>query len=445
MNEKAKIISQNLLNEDNEINYRINSGIENNRKGFAAIELQDKAGNEIKNAEISFRQLSHEYRFGCNAFMLEQFPEKEKNELYEERFADLFNLAVAPFYWRGLEPEDGELRFKKGCKAIDRRPPIDTIVDFCKKHNITPKGHVLCWHNLLPDWLPKNTQEFEIRLEQRIKKIAERYAGIINIWDVANEAMQWNPLWKHHAQMPEKHVEKSFQIAQKYFPETTELLYNAHPNAAWNNYHGDYSLLYLFGRYMQSQSIPIKGLGLQYHLMGEIDRMVSQEWCNTYCSQRNILANMDQYGKLNLPLNISEITISANHDLGDGDKFQELMAEKLYKIWFSHSSSNGIIWWNLVDGTAYKDTARGWDENVHRAGLLNFDLSPKPAYKALSRLIKEEWNSVGTFKYEFGGINKFQAFYGEYELNIKTNSGSFSHKVHIGKNTDNNFKIETDI
>ena len=441
MNDIARNISRNLLTEDPEIDFRIKNGIENHRKEFATIELRNKNGEEIENAKISFRQLNHEYRFGCNAFMLEQFKEKEKNTLYKKQFVDLFNLAVIPFYWNSLEPEDGHPRFRKDSKYIERRPPIDTAIEFCQKYNITPKGHPLCWHNLLPSWIPKDLKEFELRLEQRIKEIAECYAESINIWDVANEAMQWNPLWKHHAEMPDNYVEKAFRIAHKYFPETTELLYNAHPNAAWNNYHGDYSLLYLFGKYMQCQNIPIKGIGLQYHLMGEVNRMVSEKWCDTFCSQRNIIANMDQYAKLGLPLNISEITITANHDLGDGDRFQELMAEKLYKIWFSHPASNGIIWWNLVDGTAYKDTVTGWDENINRAGLLNFDLSPKLVFKTLHRLIKEEWNSSGILEYEAGAKKQFHAFYGDYELKIETNERSFSREIHIGKNKDNSFKI----
>ena len=52
--------------------------------------------------------------------MAEQFNEAEKNTIYEQKFAELFNLAVVPFYWSDLEPEDGKPRFAKDSPPIKR-------------------------------------------------------------------------------------------------------------------------------------------------------------------------------------------------------------------------------------------------------------------------------------------------------------------------------------
>ncbi len=440
MNEMAEELASNMLNEDPEINFRIKNGIEGNRMGFAAVELRDADGANIENAEIAFRQLNHEYRFGCNAFMFEQFAEQEKNELYEERFKDLFNLAVIPFYWKDLEPVDGELRFERGCRKIDRRPPTDALVEFCMENCITPKGHLLWWHEMVPDWTPRDMREYESRQEQRIQELAERYGDSINIWDVTNEALCWNPqLGKFH-KMPENHVEKAFEMAGKYFPESTELLYNAHPSAAWRNNHGDYTPLYMLARHLLASGLPIKGLGLQYHIMSSCREMRSWDWKDQYFHQGSVMANLDQYAKLNIPLNISEITITGDRELGDGDRFQELFAEKLYRIWFSHAATNGIIWWNLVDGTAHIN--KRVDQNKFRGGMLNNDLSPKPVWKTLKRLIREEWNSSGILRYDSGRINKLHAFYGDYELEIRTNSGTHIRNIHLGKYCDNTFVIK---
>ena len=438
MNTLAKEIAKNLLCEDQEMDFRIESGIETNRKGVGHIHLSGPGGEPVKKADITFRQLCHEYRFGCNAFMLDQFEEAEKNARYEEVFADLFNLAVLPFYWSDLEPEDGRPRFARNSSPIYRRPPPDSVLEFCDKHRITPKGHLLSYHEFVPPWVPSGRGDLEIRLERRIREIAERYAGKINIWDVSNEALQWNPAYA--ATMPDHHVEKAFRQAGKYFPESAELLYNDGPWVSWDSYRGDYTPLYMLARHLMQSGLPLRGLGLQYHMFAKIPDMVP--WAHQFINQRLLFANLDQYAQLGIPLNISEITITGSRELGDGDKFQELVAEKLYRLWFSHHATNGIIWWNLVDGTAaYAPLGSEAGENQYRGGLLNFDLSPKPALNALRRLIKSEWTSSGTLSYEDGKLNQFRGFYGDYELTIKTDFGSANRAVRLSKDSKNEFKI----
>jgi GH35 family endo-1,4-beta-xylanase len=138
-----------LLKEDAEIDFKIKYGTEMYRKGFGHITLVDSDGNELSAAGIKLKQKSHEYKFGCNAFMLGSFPDAERNQRYEEEFASLFNLAVLPFYWSWIEPEKGKPRFSDDGNFVYRRPAPDRVLEFCNKHNITPKGHPLCWHHRL--------------------------------------------------------------------------------------------------------------------------------------------------------------------------------------------------------------------------------------------------------------------------------------------------------
>ena len=61
-------------------------------------------------------------------------------------------------------------------------------------------------------------------------------------------------------------------------------------------------------------------------------------------------------------------------------------------------------------------------ENVYAGGLLKPDLSPKPIFKALKKLIKEEWHTEGDFKTISGtGNAKFRGFKGTYELEFDYN------------------------
>ena len=57
--------------------------IEQNRKGTFFITLTHK-GQAVDDAEISFRLKRHDYDFGCNIFMLDQYESAKTNEQYPQ-------------------------------------------------------------------------------------------------------------------------------------------------------------------------------------------------------------------------------------------------------------------------------------------------------------------------------------------------------------------------
>jgi len=432
MNERARELSRFLLQKDSETDFLIESGTERYRKGFCRIALKDANGTPVRKATVKLRQKTHQYLFGCNAFMQGQFDSEERNRRYEEVFASLFNEAVIPFYWSDLEPVDGEPRFEHGAKPeIYRRPPPDDVLDFCRRYSITPKGHPLCWHCFVPDWAPQNTVDMMRRLERRIAELADRYGDDIFIWDCVNEAQTRNPLSSSpYVAFSDDHVERVFRIAEACFP-VAELIYN--DNNRWWTFQGDYSPVYLLASRLQEHGCRLGGLGLQYHMFENLLKDYDK-----FMNPKVLYRVLDQYAKLNVPVNFSEVSIISRRDLGDGDRFQELVAERLYRIWFSHPATESIVWWNLVDGTAaYAPPGSEEGENSLRAGLVNYDLTPKPAFKALDRLINHEWRTDTVFEYEDGGDNVFHGFYGLYDAEIATDAGTFHKTVDLNKYSDN--------
>lgn len=438
MNELARGIAKNILKDDTVIESRIERGIEENRKGVGEITLVNHEGKAISKANIKLRHIRHEFHFGCNSFMLGQFDEKEKNAAHDKAFKNLFNLAVVPFYWNALEPEDGKLRFDKNSPKIHRRPPPDEVLEFCEKNNIVPKGHPLTWHMLFPKWLPMDKKALAKRIEQHIEEIAERYGKRIGIWDVCNEAVKWDPTLVN-IRMPDGHVEFAFKVASRCLPNSAILAYNDY--SCWDN-HGDYTPMYMILRHLKSLNVNVGATGLQFHLFGRPMEQMRNE-ADIRLNPYNLFACLDQYAKLDLPINISEITIPAHPDLGDGPAFQKEVSERLYKIWFSHAATNGIVWWNLIDNTAFVNSDNpSWDENQYKGGLLNYDLSPKPVYKALERLIKEEWQTNTSIAYVDDDKNSFRGFYGDYEVKVETNAGTFHKELKLSRGSINKFKLD---
>ncbi len=434
MNNLAQDLAKHLLKDDPEVEHRIQTGIETNRKGFGELALVDAAGEPVSGATVILRQTKHEFHFGCNAFMVDQFPEAEKNQCYEEVFSELFNLAVVPFYWSDLEPEDGQLRFGKNSAPIYRRPPPDRVLEFCEKRNITPKGHPLLWHCFRPDWLSHDRLEMEERIRRRFQEISERYADRIKIWDVCNEA-QTKPARSFRHDMPEDHVELAFDLAAQYFPDCVRT-YN--DDRMWFHDSNTYSPVYLLVKSLLERGYKVNALGLQCHMFGD-----QLQYADKFLDPLSLFHCLDLYGRLNIPINFSEVSIISRRDLGDGDAFQKLVTEKLYRLWFSHSAVNGIIWWNMVDGTAaYAPLGSEEGENSLRAGLVNYDLSPKPAYTALQNLIKHEWQTETKLNYVDGAVNKFHGFYGDYEVTVKTDQGEFKKTLSLHKGVLNKFELE---
>jgi len=70
----------------------------------------------------------------------------------------------------------------------------DEFVEFGRRHDMFIVGHTLVWHNQTPDWFFKDAAgqplppaQLAERMRQYIGKVAGRYAGKVQAWDVVNE------------------------------------------------------------------------------------------------------------------------------------------------------------------------------------------------------------------------------------------------------------------
>ena len=121
---------------------RTRNGIENHRKGFGTIKVVNEAGEPVKGASVKVTQKTHDFKYGANIFMLDEFESEEKNAEYRKVFAESFNFATLPFYWDTLEPEEGKPRFSKDSPKVYRRPAPDLCLEYCEANGITPKATV---------------------------------------------------------------------------------------------------------------------------------------------------------------------------------------------------------------------------------------------------------------------------------------------------------------
>ncbi|MBQ9801738.1 MAG: endo-1,4-beta-xylanase [Clostridia bacterium] len=407
---------------------RNDENIERYRKGDFTLLI---AGDGDK--RVTVKQKKHQFKFGCNAFMIASFENGEKEKLYKEKFARLFNQAVVPFYWSDLEPEEGKLRFDRDSAYIYRRPAPDLVLDFCREYGIEPKGHCLVWNHFVPKWLEKyGTEDRKRILERRFAEIAARYADKIPSFDVVNESASNYNLGRKI--LFDEYDEYGLALGAKYFPHNIKIL-NETNQALWNYF-------YRFGKYMpfraQLRDFLAKGcaideIGLQFHMFASADDLKGKAF-RQYLDAELHLDLLDICDSFGLPMHISEITIpSYAGNIPENEAFQAELAREYYRIWFGTKNMKGIVWWNLPDGyAAYAPQGTFEGENQYAAGLLRYDLSEKPAYRVLDKLINEEWKTSFETKITQNVLD-FRGFYGEYEITVEDAAGKRTATVTLDK------------
>lgn len=458
--EARKMWSDPVLQESIEL------GIKTNRMGDFFLYFRSSDGKPAKVENVKVNMLKHEFLFGAQAFNTKGFGGKKEmntgdkfereleisdveaeryNELYEKEFANIFNFATLPFYWATSEPENGVYRFSKDSVHNNFRIAApDTILEFTQKYGIVPKGHCLSWHVSIwskPKWVKWDKREFEKYMCRYIKKVAERYDGTIEYWDVSNEitdergnnntaSKNYNPHWF----MPKDYALKAFKEAERNFSHSTKLISN-YTTHAWQRLatYREYSSDWLSISHLIKSGAKVDIIGLQLHFFNNLQQNLfsGAEWGPHW-----MLAALDSLSDFNLPIHITELSFPCMSDKEYGEANQAFVTENFYKLWFSHKNVEAITYWYFVDGF-------NGSETHYNSGFLRRDFSRKPAYAILDRLINKEWRTDLDFK-EVDGMVHFRAFYGQYKVSYTIGGKEKTLEVTLSKNAPKAWRIFID-
>ena len=438
MTDRRKVLEQ-FEKQKDFMKDRVQSGIESYRKGNAGITLKDRDGNPVSNVKIRVTQKNHEFKFGANLFMLDELETDEKNRIYKQRFADVFNMATLPFYWDATEPERGKTRYEKDSEKLYRRPPIDLCLEFCEQNNIEPREHALAYEHFFPDWLKEATVfEEKAQVQKRFSQIAERYRDRIPTIEVTNE-MEWDEGKTVLYNQPD-YIEWCFKTAETYFP-ANQLVVNEWTGLPWGDRCRTSDKYYSYIEANLLKGARIDAIGMQFHMFYSKEEEYRQT--RPYYDPGKLYAHMDLYSNFAKPLQVTEVTIPAYSNDPEDEAIQAELIEYLYSVWFSHPNMEQIIYWNLVDGYAafakQGDMTQG--ENYYYGGLLRFDMTPKPAYYTIKNLIEKKWHTEETIITDESGTAGFRGFYGMYELELTVDKKVITKEICLRKNGINQFEI----
>ncbi len=396
----------------------MNNEIRKNRMADATVTVLKADNTPLANQGVTVRQVRHQFLFGTAAFDLVPFANdgyegkrKEQAEQWAEKLLALCNAATLPFYWARFEPLRGR--------------PITGLVQnaakWCLDHHLRTKGHPLCWHTLTADWLDEmSTAEILQAQVVRIQRDVSDFRGLIDMWDVINEAVIMpifdkydNGITRLCREMGRINTIKAmFEATRATNPSATLLLNDFDVSDAYD----------ILVEGCLEAGIKIDVIGIQSHMH------------QGYWGIEKTLKVLDHFARFNLPIHFTETTLVSGHlmppdivDLNDyqvqewpttpeGEERQAREAIQHYTTLFAHPLVEGVTWWDMTDG--------GWLNAP--AGLIRKDGSSKPAYDELLKLVKEEWwtSPIQRTTDENGKI-QFTGFLGEYELTSDGKQGMF--------------------
>jgi len=399
-------------------------GMEQYRKGEAVVSFKDGKGQPVAKAAVQILQSRHEFLFGCIAFDLIRRDDLHKADLWKQRFSELFNFAVFPFYWSSYERQPG----------VTPRDDILEAVAWCKANGITTKGHPLVWTN--PAGIPKWIQQYpaeksEEMVLSRVRREVGGFAGRIDIWDVVNEPIHcraWKDIGSNdYIQEPipaiADYVDKAFRTAHEANPAAHLILNEYYVIARQEDRERFYQLVVELKR----RGTPISGLGIQAHEPRE-------EWF----SPEKVWTTLDRLGELGLPLHITEyIPQSGGKAITGGwregtwtEQAQAEFAEQFYRLCFGHPAVISINWWGLGDRDIW----------LPGGGLIGKEYEPKPVYDRLKDLIHRQWKTSIDSRTDENGRVAFRGFYGSYDITVTTPDGRMqTSRVVLQKGRDNQY------
>ncbi|PHN01623.1 endo-1,4-beta-xylanase [Flavilitoribacter nigricans] len=267
------------------------------------------------------------------------------------------------------------------------------LIDFAETHNLKVRGHTLCWHNQVGDWMFEDERGETVsktvllqRLKDHIFQVAGRYRGKIYAWDVVNEAISDAPdefyrNSKWYQICGEDFIFKAFEYAHEAAPDAL-LFYNDYSAIGARKRNKIIELI----KKLQAAGIPIHGMGIQGH------------WSVHGPDEAELRAALSAYAELGLEVQITELDLSvypseSGRRSKRSDEDDSFTAEReqqqidQYRMIFGvfrdfKDVISAVTFWNVSD-------RHSWLDNFPVRGRKNYPLlfdqerQRKPAYRAV--------------------------------------------------------------
>lgn len=392
------------------------------RKGKTTITVVDPKGIAIPNCVVSFRQISHDFRFGASPtgvvgdslYLVDVLKEAGVNYAYLEAGYKGIEPSPGAFEWSGTDPWIQGL--------VDNGLGVFGGLALCLDRGGTPSD-LFC-----PTYFDNmGFEELKTNVYQHMRALVGRYREDIDVWEINEPNAPWtNPL---HLTWDQRFgVYQAAALGIRGADPSSKVLYDS--NALDYEFEitrvvdagskiGGLSFPAFLDRVVENGT-PFDVIGLEFYYSGGFAPGLDLA---------SISLLLDQYSRFGKPIYVRELSASSSQ-VPDSSWWhrpwdEQTQAEYLtavYTIALSKPLVQEIGWsWGIVDGsTAIVD-----------GGLLRSDMTRKPSYYALKDLIASVSTS-GTGTTDKNGRLEIAGFGGGYSVAVAIpGGGRLQSQIHI--------------
>jgi len=266
-----------------------------------------------------------------------------------------------------VQPERGRFDFAQA----------DALVEFAEANGMQVNGHVLVWHQQLPDWLTQgnfDSSELKAILREHIRTLVTRYRGRVASWDVGAEAVDEN------GRLRETFWSRG--IGPDYLALAFRWAHEADPQAhlRYNDYGGEGDGAKSDGIYdlmieLRRRGTPIHGVGLQMHASLKDAPRASE-----------VRINMKRLAALGLQTHISEMDVMLSLPASLADlRAQAALYRDMLQACLAVPQCRSFSTWGASDRYSWiPEFFPGQGDAL----LFDKDNRAKPAYQSVQRRLR---------------------------------------------------------
>lgn len=258
-----------------------------------------------------------------------------------------YSSAQSPYfegYWNQVTPENaGKWGSVEWSRDQMNWGGLDQAYSFAKDNDFPFRFHVLIWGNQQPGWIEALDPDEQLEeIEEWMAAVAERYPEI-DYLEVVNEPLHDPPDAGDGGYIDAlggknnlygtgwDWVIKSFELAKKYFPDSTGTKLFINDYSIPNSNSSTTTYLEIINLLLDRNLID--GIAVQGHAF------------STRGSMKTIKNNLDRLGDTGLPIQVSELDIDGLDDQVQLEDYQEI-----FPTFWQHPSVMGITLWGWRDG-----------------------------------------------------------------------------------------------
>ena len=365
--------------------------IEQVRKGPLRVEVVDAHGQPVAGARVHAEMTRHAFHFGTaiSAKWLDQHWDTPEGETYRQHILQNFNSVAI----------ENALKWS----AWEANPEVALrTLRWAKEQGLHVHGHVLVWPGLekfrvrdAPQiWsaAQDDPQLLRDRINDHIRDILQQTQGLVDVWDVVNEAYNQNDFIKL---LGEPEIAEWFKLADQYAP-SAELMYN------------DFGLLGSSGTNRLKHQFVIDLVRGVKQRGGRIDAVGLQSHMGSgYTPPPRVLDIINQFAAEGVKLKITEYDLM----VAEQPEVAEQYTRDYLTAIFSHPEVVGFTGWNFWSATPT------W---FPEAAYFGDDWRPLPVGRAYLDLVRGAWWTDVQATTDAQGACEVRGFYGDYLVTVET-------------------------